>query len=109
MILLTTVALLAGVIGAGGFNLHLALEVMNNYEATNTGDFLRTNTLKQSVIPAINMIGKALIAMEGRDMVQKTWLIALTVLMVGVGLVSLLLIILKKMVPYHRNPAAAPA
>ena len=71
MILLTTVALLAGVIGAGGFNLHLALEVMNNYEATNTGDYLRTNTLKQSVIPAINMIGKALIAMEGRDMVQK--------------------------------------
>ena len=106
MILSTTVALLAGVIGAGGFNLHLALEVMNNYEATNTGDYLRTNTLKQSVIPAINMIGKALIAMEGRDLVQKTWLI---VLLVRVGLVSLLLIIVKKMVPYHRNPAAAPA
>ena len=78
MILSVAVVLLAGAIGAGGFNLHLALEVMNNYEATNTGDYLRTNTLKQSV----NMIGKALIAAEGRDIAQKTWLIILMVLVV---------------------------
>ena len=80
--------------GSGLPSLHIAMEIISNYDSKNTGDYLRANVMSQAVIPGMLLIKEHMTQMEEANSRQEVWLIALTaIISISLGLFLLMLMV----------------
>ena len=67
--LISIVLLVCGLHAGVAFpNIRVALELLNSFESRNTGNYLKDNVMKQAIVPALNLLGQHILALEKREM-----------------------------------------
>ena len=93
--LISIVLLVCGLHAGVAFpNIRVALELLNSFESRNTGNYLKDNVMKQAIVPALNLLGQHILALEKRETHQETWLTVVTVFFgSAMGLVVIIFIV----------------
>ena len=93
MIIMGTLVLLGASLVRGLPSLHIAMELISNFGAKNTGDYLRANVMNEAILPGILLLKEHMKRMEETNPHQDVWLVALTSvcsIIFGMGLVVII-------------------
>ena len=93
MITMGTLVLIGASLVRGLPSLHIAMELISNFGAKNTGDYLRANVMNEAILPGILLLKEHMKRMEETNSHQDVWLVALTSvcsIIFGMGLVVIL-------------------
>ena len=75
-------------------SLHIAMEIISNYDSKNTGNYLRDSVMSQAVIPGMLLIKEHITQMKETISRQEVWLIAHTaIISISLGLFLLMLMV----------------
>ena len=84
--------------GSGLPSLHIAMEIISNYDSKNTGDYLRANVMSQAIIPGMLLIKEHMTQMEETNSRQEVWLIAHTaIISISLGLLLIMFMVNKSL------------
>ena len=84
--------------GSGLPSLHIAMEIISNYDSKNTGNYLRDSVMSQAVIPGMLLIKEHITQMKETISRQEVWLIAHTaIISISLGLLLIVFIVNKSL------------
>ena len=79
-------------------SLHIAMEIISNYDSKNTGNYLRDSLMSQAVIPGMLLIKEHITQMKETISRQEVWLIAHTaIIRISLGLLLIVFIVNKSL------------
>ena len=79
-------------------SLHIAMEIISNYDSKNTGNYLRDSVMSQAVIPGMLLIKEHITQMKETISRQEVWLIAHTaIISISLGLLLIVFIVNKSL------------